>query len=230
MLEIKEKGIYKVVDSSQVESWTCLGWRLVAVLENETVMPWSDTENFPANTPYNQGMLQNQYLVPSGYVTATNVRYHATSSPLFLLVQDEEAVAANLQHKVNTLETELAGLKKDSGDAVKRLVDVEKERNEFQTRLKSLIETQAKTIEQVSAGSKALADYKAEVLEKLKAAEEIIARDATRKRTAYERVVEGEFDDDAETLEVGDVRGRREVVADVPCRAEAAAGGDRDIR
>lgn len=186
-----------------------MGWRLIAVLENETPLAFSDTENFQtshSSTDVYTNMGRQQFgVAPSGYITAMNTRYHPTKSQTFLLVQDEESVAARLQNRVKELEGELAGLRKESGDARKQFADAARDRDGFQSRLKDLIDTQARTIEQVTAGSKALADYKAEVAEKLKAAEEVIAKDRALKKTAYERVVEGGFDDDVEGVEVGAV-------------------------
>lgn len=203
MLKVEDKGVFKVVDGSQVESWTSMGWRLVAVLENDMPMPFSDTENFHTSnsTPvYNMG--QQQYgMTPCGYITATNTRYHPTKTQTFLLHLGEDALVADLNYQILNLKNELAEAKEQN----KQLIVVEKASAEFEKRLADLITTQAKTVEQVSAGSKALADYKTEVAEKLKSAEEIIARDATRKRTAYEKVVEGAFDDDVEGVEIGAV-------------------------
>jgi hypothetical protein len=35
MLKIEDKGVFQVVDSSQVQRLTSMGWRLVVVLDNE---------------------------------------------------------------------------------------------------------------------------------------------------------------------------------------------------
>lgn len=209
MIQLQEKGIYKVVDASQLESWTSAGWRLVAVLENQTQIPWSDTENFPLGMQgVGLGQPQfNQYGNPGGFITGTSTRYHDVKSQSFLIFQDEESVIAKLNAEVAARDEKI----KLVGDVEKKLGDTLKELGTEREALQKLtVEINNLKAElKAEAGKLFLANqtheaYKLEVAERAKQADEIIERDSKRRRTAYERVAEGGYDDGVESLEERD--------------------------
>lgn len=211
MLPIAEKGIHKVVDAASLEQWTGLGWRLVAVLENESAAPFADLENFPNNPILTPGSMV-PYNTGSGYVSATSTRYHQTRAPTFLLMQDEESALAALRHdlavkgdQLRKTAEELVAQKKvldaeinANAEIAKNLADLTKASEALRTRVADLGTElkDAKTAHEL---------YRAEVAEKAAQAEAIVERDKVRRRTAYERITEGVYDDRVEDVEERDV-------------------------
>ncbi len=207
MLRIEEKGIFKVVQEDQLESWTSMGWRLVAVLNNQTALPFMDSEMIPhlqfTGTPTSIPTYGNQY----GNTTpmAMNTRHHTVQSSSFLLVLEEENAIGTLKAEIGVLEAKLkeafvaeATATKAHTQGVATLAGLQRQHTELES-------TYKRTLDLVGAAERALVDYKAEVADKLKQADEIIARDKDRRRTVYERIVEGGYDDTVESVEAGDV-------------------------
>ena len=199
MLRIEEKGIFKVVtDHSQLEWMTQQGWRLVAVLESESTMMMNDTENFPFIANPNAGM----YNSGVGYTTATATRHHPFRSQSFLLFMDEESVVKKLNGELIARDVKIAA----ASETEKLAVAYQKSADELAAKLKDLIETHRQVLDKGIAERKASEDYKAEVADKMKRAEEILLREKERRQTAYERVANGEYDDRIESVEERDVR------------------------
>jgi hypothetical protein len=207
MLKIEDKGVFQVVDSSQVQRLTSMGWRLVVVLDNEMAMPWSDTENFQASTQhttFNNMGVQQYGSTPCGFVTATNTKFHPHKTQMFLLMQDEESAIAILHARIQTLESEVA----KTTDLKKLLGETEMARDDLEERWKTYVGDHARLEAQVSAVTKALTDYKAEVADTVAKAEEkwaeaVCVIDVHKmRRTAFERVVEGGFDDTVEGVDL----------------------------
>jgi hypothetical protein len=187
MLPITDKGLFKVVDASQLEMWTSQGWVLVAVLEDQ-----SDMENFPHPV---------QYSGAPSFISTSNSKWHDQKVSSFLLRLDEECAIKRLHDENTSLRAQAATIP----ELNKKLIQLEKD-------LKGAFEYQEKAQEHFDAlmgrfdtsekdcRSRAndLVQYKAEVAETMKQAQAIIE---SRKRTSYERVAEGEFDDGVESVE-----------------------------
>jgi hypothetical protein len=198
MFPITEKGIFKIVGAHDLEMWTGMGWRLVAVLENEMPMPFSDVENFQnAIMPG-----QNSFNPLGGFTSATSTKYHPTRTPQFLLCQSEDSAIAGLNAKI----FEQAEKLKDALKVEKDFAEMSKANVAYLERC-NIAETEVKRLtEQITRDNKMFAAKMIEIADKAAFAEKILA---SRKRTAYERISEGEYDDRAETLEerdVGDTR------------------------
>jgi hypothetical protein len=207
-MRIEEKGIFKVEpDATRLEYWTSLGWRLVAVLESQAAVPFQDTENFPnplgglVNQP--TGGLQNYGMGTAPVYTAYSTRHHPMRAYSFLLVLEEDSAIAQMKAEVAQRDEKIRLL----GEVEKQVGEARTFATSLEERLKNLEVAHARTLGELTAANKAHADYKAEVAEKMKAAADIIEKDKDRKRTAYERLVEGGYDDSVEGVEERDERG-----------------------
>jgi hypothetical protein len=188
MLPITEKGVFKVVDASQLEAMTYQGWRLIAVLEQQTTMPFCDMETIPIAPTYNGA--------PST-MSVSNSRHHHLRSQMFLLMQDEDSTITKLKTEIGEMwkrNAELVATEKKTAEvrdaAVKSLTAAEEANKKLTSENKVLAEN-------VVHANAALDMHKHEVAELLQ-----------RRRTAYERVAEGgEYDDGVESVEERDVGG-----------------------
>jgi hypothetical protein len=200
MIPIEPRGVFRVItDATQLEWMTSSGWRLLAVLDGDVVQPFNDMENFQnALYPSNNG-----YSSPGGFVTATSTRYHKVRQVSFLLMQEEDSVIAGLHRQIADGTVKMAECEeklKSVNDLTKQLELTRSERTTLSTQMGKLETAFTKAIQD-------LADYKAEVAEKLRLAEEAILREKERKRTAYERIAQGDYDDRVESFEERDVGG-----------------------
>lgn len=201
MLEIKEKGIFQVVeDAGQLQNWSSAGWRLVAVLEKE--IPYPVTESIQI-----QGMQLATYGAQQPYTQSTKYLTHKVQS--FLLVHEEDSVLAKMKADLDAAHTRLGQETKDFDDFKKqaaldlKALELAKryvaEVGDAHTRLKEEFEA-----------------YKARVEAELKEATLVIKMYSTMRKTAYERILEGEFDERVEGIEAGDFGDGRDPVAGVP--------------
>lgn len=204
MLAIQEKGIYKVVDASQLEVMTCNGWRLVAVLEQQSPMSFCDMETIPTVPTYNGAPTT---------MSVSNTRYHDMKTQMFLLVREEESAIVALKAEVVDLSKKNAELRETEKKTAEVRDATIKALTAAEANNKTLAEQNQKLAEKEAVANDALTKYKAEVAELVAKAKEtsetasaIIAENAQRRKTAYERVAEGDYDDGVESVEERDVR------------------------
>lgn len=203
MLAIRDKGVYKLVDASQLELATRTGWRLVAVLDQQSPMSYCDMENIATVPTYSGGPTT---------MMVSNTRYHDMKTQMFLVIQDEESIIAGLASEVGSLQENLKNLK----EAEKKNAEVRdaaiKALSEAEAANKTLIDQNQKLAEKEAIAHDALEKYRAEVAEQVRIAKDMAAtatavleENAQRRKTAYERVAEGEYDDGIESVEERDV-------------------------
>jgi len=186
MIPIAEKGLFKVVQAHEVETWSCMGWHVVAVMETEEQTMVSETENFQMpfgpNMPYSgSGM---------AYQSACSTRWKPTRHPTFLMCLGEDVALAKFQQDVVSRD--------------KQIVELSEKLKQYETAQVATADRVAKAearIENLVRKGERLAVHLAETEEKRKLYEEIIEKDKIRKRTAFERVVEGEYNDAVEGIE-----------------------------
>ena len=186
MIPIAEKGLFKVVQAHEVETWSCMGWHVVAVMETEEQTMVSETENFQMpfgpNMPYSgSGM---------AYQSACSTRWKPTRHPTFLMCLGEDVALAKFQQDVVARD--------------KQIVELSEKLKQYETAQVATADRVAKAearIENLVRKGERLAVHLAETEEKRKLYEEIIEKDKIRKRTAFERVVEGEYNDAVEGIE-----------------------------
>ena len=208
MLEVQERGVYKVIDADQLHAYTAIGWRLVTVLENETPI------SFMEQTPLQNVTVTSNWSVEQPHIQTT--KWLSTKRPSFLVVQDEESKLAEMQGQLVFAQNRLDKEIKDFSD------------------FKALVANDALEYERLKHDHRANTDaylrldkdfwaYKAKTEAELKAGEKMLQEAALAiekygniRKTAYERILEGEFDERIEDIEAGDFGNGRESVADVP--------------
>lgn len=210
-LEIKDKGVFRVENNAEhLQMWTESGWRLVAVLEEQDTM--SVTDQVLTGPP--QQYMGSAYGQPSQYANVTKYLPHTFNR--YLLLKDEDTVITELRNDLKTAQERL-GKESQDFNAFKKQVEVDLKAYE-------LLQGQSKTVAadylrvvQEFKEYRAEAELKSkEDADKLKEAAIAIEKYATIRKTAYERILEGEFDERIEGIEAGDFGDRRDPVADVP--------------
>ena len=209
-MRIHEKGVFKVVSSSsELEMWTMSGWRLVAVLDNSTVQTLTGYENVPIgfNSLYqaNQGSYNTQGYPNLPYVTESRqvTTNHTIRTQTYLLLQDEQSAITTLTNKISEAEAKLNESSKVVKDHEARLKALQAELESTGVYMKGVCEDRDRWKGQVDILQKAYATFKEEVLEKLTQAAVVLEHDKERRRTSYERVVQGDFDGRVESVEAG---------------------------
>ena len=205
MLEVQEKGIFRVEnDASQIEFWTKAGWRLMAVFEDSEPMVASEQVVIPP-------------IPGSCYVNTQNItKYLQISKHKYLLFKDEESAMSELlanlkqaQESHSKVEEDFKAFKKQSEAAIKELEALKREHKDICAGYQR-IDKEAKEFE-AEAMLKSKSDS-----DKIKELTLALENAHQRKKTAYERILEGEFDERVESLEAGDLGDRCEPVADLP--------------
>jgi hypothetical protein len=211
MLRVKEKGLFKVVtSSSELEMWTSCGWRLIAVLDNTAVQTLTGYENVPigpnlayqsAQGTYNTSGYPNPPYVTESRQVTTN---HTIRTQSFLLLQDEESAIATFNYKMSEYEAKLHEKDKVTKDQELKLKELGVAKVKLEEQVKWWDEKEKDAHGKFEALQKQYATFVETVAEKLTQAEAVLERDKERRRTAYERVVQGDFDDTVESFEAGD--------------------------
>ena len=211
MLEIKDKGVFRVENSADhLQMWTESGWRLVAVLEEQDTM--SVTDQVLTGPP--QQYMGSAYGQPAQ--TANVTKYLPRTFNRYLLLKDEYTV-------IHELRNNLAAAQERLGKEVKDF-------NEYKTKVSADLQSYEhmkqdhKTIgEGYQRIDKEFKEYRAEAemkskadADQLKEAAIAIEKYANIRKTAYERILEGEFDERIEGIEAGDFGDGCDPVAEVP--------------
>jgi hypothetical protein len=209
MLEITEKGIYRVEDQDiHVRGLTEAGWQLVAVLQDSELARVIETLVIPP-------------LPGQSFVNTQNIeKQYPVSKTKYLLVKNEMTALWEVQ-------TELKA-------ALERLGKETKEFNEYKKKAEGAAkehETLVREHHEICQGyqriDKEFKQYKAETEAKLKEAEAklkeaalAIEKYGTIRKTAYEHVLdgilEGTYDERVESLEARDFGDGCDPVADLP--------------
>lgn len=196
MLPITDKGLFKVVDASQLELLTSEGWVLVAVMDEQVPMVFSDFENIPQPVTYSGGM---------PYIQVQNNKWHDQKTTAFLLRLDEETAIKQLVDENVTLRGQVATIPvkdKKVAELERLLADAVQASMRSYDQIKDLKADFEKSQLESRAHGDALVHYRQEVHEMVTRAQAIIDQ---RKRTAYERIAEGDFNDGVESVEERDV-------------------------
>jgi hypothetical protein len=207
MLPITEIGVYRVINADQLQTYTESGWKLVAVLENEAPSPF--TEQVPLQN------LSVPSIFPGGnqpHITAT--KWLSTKSSTFLVIMDEQTTLAKMQAELKVAQEQLSKEVRDF-DAFKALIANDAKKYDEMKRDHHTISGALLQLD------KEFLEYKAKAEAELKAGEEKLKEAASTiqkymRKTAYERILEGEFDERIESVEAGDFGYGRKPVADVP--------------
>jgi hypothetical protein len=214
MLKIDEKGVCQVLeDANQLYAMTQGGWRLVAVLDKE--MPFPVMENVPV--PFQPAGAS--YQVTPSFQQPT---WHANKYPIFLLVQDEDVAIKLLRDELSAAHERIGVEVKEANGWKAKAAAVQKDLDALRRDHATL----GQGYERIKAE---LADYKNKVDAKFHEADTMMAMAAalkqeaedakakyTQRKTAYERILEGEFDERVEGIEAGDFGDGRDQVAGVP--------------
>jgi hypothetical protein len=197
MIPIAEKGLFKVVQAHEVETWSCMGWHVVAVMETEEQTMVSETENFQMpfgpNMPYSgSGM---------AYQSACSTRWKPTRHPTFLMCLGEDVALAKFQQDVVSRDKQIVELSEKLKQYETAQVATADRVAKAEARIENLVRTTVEAEQHARVQGERLAVHLAETEEKRKLYEEIIEKDKIRKRTAFERVVEGEYNDAVEGIE-----------------------------
>jgi len=212
MLEIKDKGVFRVEKSAEhLQMWTESGWRLVAVLEEQDTMPVIDQVLAVGAAQQYMGSAYGQ---PAQ--TAHVTKYLPHTFNRYLLLKDEDTVIIELRNDLKTAQERL-GKESQDFNAFKKQVEADLKAHELlQGQYKTVAADYMRVVQEFKE-FKAEAEMKSKAdADQLKEAAIAIEKYANIRKTAYERILEGEFDERIEGIEAGDFGDGCDPVADVP--------------